>query len=85
MKNYDLLKQQIESGLEYIKDQQEKTKPILDLLVAKLIAELQSGEGTISLKECFDMYCRLMEQQTNSILVITKMQEILNYTKDLKS
>lgn len=80
MVNYKMLKESIEDGLSYIKEQQEKNRPIIDALTKVLINKLP--EADLTFKEALSFYHMLMEQETNSILVITKMQEILNYTKE---
>jgi len=85
MKNIDKLVENIEEGLSYIKEQQEKTRPIIDAMTVMLnnrISELD--ESDLSFKELLSFYLTLMEQETNSILVITKMQEVLTYAKDVK-
>lgn len=37
------------------------------------------NEDEISVKEAYEMFFALQEQYTNSILVITKIQEILDF------
>ena len=82
MKNIDKLVENIEDGLEYIKKQQEKTRPLIDALSTHLIDKLD--EADLSYRELLSFYINLMEQETNSILVISKMQEVLTYAKDVK-
>ena len=83
MKNYDILKQNIEEGLDYIKAQQQVMQPVINHL-SKYLAD-NIHESGLSYKECFDVYLKLMEQETNSILVISKMQEVLTYCNKLKN
>ena len=82
MKNIDKLVENIEDGLEYIKKQQEKIRPLIDALSTHLIDKLD--EADLSYRELLSFYINLMEQETNSILVISKMQEVLTYAKDVK-
>ena len=82
MKNIDKLVENIEEGLKYIKSQQEKTRPLIDALSNLLVDKID--EADLSYRELLSFYLNLMEQETNSILVITKMQEVLTYAKDVK-
>ena len=82
MKNIDKLVENIEEGLNYIKSQQEKTRPLIDALSNLLVDKID--EADLSYRELLSFYLNLMEQETNSILVITKMQEVLTYAKDVK-
>ena len=77
MKNYQLLIQNIEDGLNYIQKQQETTRPIIDYLIRYINKHLP--EEQLSVKEALQYYQTLMEQETNSILVISKMQEVLSF------
>lgn len=79
MINYKMLKENIEEGLSYIQKQQEEIRPLINALNKVLIEKLP--EADLTFKEALAFYQTLMEQETNSILVITKMQEVLNYTK----
>lgn len=82
MKNIDKLVENIEEGLSYIKSQQEKTRPLIDALSTLLVNNIE--EADLSYRELLSFYLNLMEQETNSILLITKMQEVLTYAKDVK-
>lgn len=84
MKNIDKLVDNIEEGLEYIKSQQEKTRPLIDAMTIMLCNKVGEIEDSMSFKELLSFYLTLMEQETNSILLITKMQEVLTYAKDAK-
>lgn len=85
MKNIDKLVNNIEEGLSYIKEQQEKTRPLIDAMTIMLCNRVNEiTEQDISFKELLSFYLTLMEQETNSILLITKMQEVLTYAKDVK-
>ena len=77
MKNIDILKQNIEDGLMFIEKQQNEIRPLITYLT-KIMKE-NIDDGSLTAKEAFQMYVKLMELDTNSILVISKMKEILNY------
>ena len=46
MVNYKMLKENIEEGLSYIKEQQEKNRPIIDALTKVLIEKLPEADLT---------------------------------------
>ena len=77
MKNTDLLFQKIEDSLTYLYSLDEKLKPLLDYLTDRMVKGLQDEE--ISVKEAFEMWLSIQEQYTNSILLQTKLKEILDY------
>lgn len=83
MRNYELLRQNIAEGLQYIEKQQQITRPIIDKL-SKLLLDNLNDSG-LTFRECLDMYLKLMDQETNSILVISKLQEIQKYTDNPKN
>ena len=73
----NILKQNIEDGLMFIEKQQNEIRPLITYLT-KIMKE-NIDDGSLTAKEAFQMYVKLMELDTNSILVISKMKEILNY------
>lgn len=77
MKNIDILKQNIEDGLMFIEKQQNEIRPLITYLTKIMKENIE--DGSLTAKEAFQMYVKLMELDTNSILVISKMKEILNY------
>ena len=83
MRNYELLRQNIAEGLQYIERQQQIIRPIIDKLSNILVDNMSNCDLTY--RECLDMYLKLMEQETNSILVISKLQEIQKYTDNPKN
>lgn len=83
MRNYELLRQNIAEGLQYIERQQQIIRPIIDKLSNMLVDNMSNCDLTY--RECLDMYLKLMEQETNSILVISKLQEIQKYTDNPKN
>lgn len=78
MKNIDILKQNIEDGLNFIEKQQNEVRPIITYLT-KIMKE-NIDDGSLTAKEAFNMYIKLMELDTNSVLIISKMKEILTYS-----
>ena len=85
MKNYDLLYDNVCQGLQYIQEQQEVLQPLINFLTLRIKQYIANPEqNDLSLKECLDAYIKLMEQETNSVLVITKMQEIISYCNKRK-
>ena len=82
MKNYEVLQQNIADALSYIQTQQQILQPLITYLSKYLVDNMENSG--LSYKECLEIYSKLMEQETNSILVISKMQEILTYVKDPK-
>lgn len=78
MKNIDILKQNIEDGLNFIEKQQNEVRPIITYLT-KIMKE-NIDDGSLTAKDAFNMYIKLMELDTNSVLIISKMKEILTYS-----
>jgi len=78
MKNIDILKQNIEDGLSFIEKQQNEVRPIITYLT-KIMKE-NIDDGSLTAKDAFNMYIKLMELDTNSVLIISKMKEILTYS-----
>lgn len=75
MKNIDLLIQKIDEGIKYIQDQNTKLDPVLSYLTEQMIERKEE----LTAREIFDYYIRLEELKVNSLLVETKMKEILEY------
>lgn len=77
MKNVDILLTKIEESLNYLYVTDEKLKPVLNYLTEFIRSNIKSESLTI--KEAFEMWLAIQEQHTNSILLQTKLQEILDY------
>lgn len=75
MKNYELLTQKIDEGIQYIVDQNKKLDPLLTYLTEQMIAKKEE----LTAKEIFEYHLRLQELKVNSLLLLTKMKEILEY------
>jgi hypothetical protein len=76
MKNTDLLIQRINEGLSYIENQNKQLEPVLEYLTQQMIERKEE----LSAKEIFEYHVKLQELKVNSLLVLTKMKEILHYT-----
>lgn len=75
MKNYELLTQKIDEGIQYILDQNKKLDPLLTYLTEQMIDKKEE----LTAKEIFEYHLRLQELKVNSLLLLTKMKEILDY------
>lgn len=75
MKNYELLTQKIDEGIQYIVDQNKKLDPVLTYLTKQMIDKKEE----LTAKEIFEYHLRLQELKVNSLLLLTKMKEILEY------
>lgn len=75
MKNNTLLVQKIDEGIQYIMDQNKKLDPLLTYLTEQMIAKKEE----LTAKEIFEYHLRLQELKVNSLLLLTKMKEILEY------
>lgn len=75
MKNYELLTQKIDEGIQYIMDQNKKLDPLLTYLTEQMIDKKEE----LTAKEIFEYHLRLQELKVNSLLLLTKMKEILEY------
>ena len=74
MRNTDLI---LDNALNYLYQNEEKLKPYLDKLNEIMTNGLNNGD--ISVKDAFVMYTSILEQYTNSVMLITKIQEIIDY------
>ncbi len=81
MKNYTLLRTQLQEGINFVERQQTKLMPLIDFLSQELLNQQLKKDvlKNVSFKETLEMYQSLMEQQTNSIMLLTKIQEVLKY------
>lgn len=75
MKNNQLLINKINEALNYIQEQDEKLNPVLEYLSNCML----ENKELLSPKECFDYYLQLREQKVNSILLLSKLKEVLDY------
>ena len=78
MKNKDVIETKLETALCYLYEQEEKIKPFLEIL--QRIMHNKIKEQEVSLSDAFKMYVEIQKQYTDSILLITKIQEIINFS-----
>lgn len=77
MKNNDLIAIKLEEALSYLYKQEEKLKPVMDLFVEIIKNNIKKED--ISVKDAIDMLNSTQEQYTNTILLITKIKEIIEF------
>lgn len=77
MKNNDLLCKKIDQSLQYLYETDQKLKPVLDYLTTVIQTGIK--DESLSIKDAFQMWLAIQEQYTNSILLQTKLKEILEY------
>lgn len=67
-------------AVEFLSQQEKELRPLIiqlqNFLLNKTNEELSSGD--ISLEDAFSMYVTLTEQYTNSVLLLTKVEEVVN-------
>lgn len=77
MKRNDLISKKLDEALEYLYKQEEEIKPFLSILNDILLKKIKEEDLTID--KAFEMYHKITEQYTNSILLITKIKEIIEF------
>ena len=77
MRNNDILIKKLDDALDYLYNQEQTLSPIISYL-EKIIKD-KIKECDLSAKDALDIYFKIQEQYTNSILLITKIQEIINF------
>lgn len=75
IKNYEILLEKIDAGIQYIEDQNKKLEPVLDYLTDQMLLKKEE----LTAKEIFEYHLKLQELKVNSLLLLTKMREILVY------
>lgn len=75
MKNYNLLIKKIEEGMIYIEEQDKKLEPVIDYLCDLIIEKKEELDAN----KAFEYFLALKQQKVNSLLLLSKMQEVLNY------
>ena len=74
MKNVKLLNQKLDEAIEFLQKQDAKLKPALEYY-----ADLILNKVELEPEKALEYYCRLQEQYTNSIVLLCKIKEIVNY------
>lgn len=72
-----MLIKKLDDALDYLYTQEQTLSPIIKHLEKIMNDKIKECE--LSAKDAFDMYFKIQEQYTNSILLITKIQEIINF------
>ena len=70
-----MLIQRIDEGIAYIEQQNKELQPVLDYLTQQIIERKEE----LTTKEIFEYHIKLQELKVNSVIVLTKMKEILHY------
>ena len=77
MKNIDLISKKLDEALSYLYNQEQRLKPFITRL-EQILNEGIDNE-VISVKDAFEMFYQIQQQYTNNILLITKIQEIIDF------
>lgn len=77
MKRTDVISKKLDEALDYLYRQEQEIKPFLDILSKIMNKKIKEEEITID--KAFEMYHKIHEQYTNSILLITKIKEIIEF------
>lgn len=80
MKNYELLIQRIDNGIEYLEKQDKKLQPVIDYLVNLCI----ENKEQLSAHDAFQFLIQFMQMKNDCLLLDTKMREILTYCETNK-
>lgn len=75
MKNTDLLIVRINEGIEYIEQQNKKLDPVISYLQEQMIERKEE----LSTKDIFEYHLKLQQLKVDSLLLLTKMKEVLEY------
>lgn len=77
MKNTDLIFKKLDESLMYLYEQEEKLKPVLDTFLQ--IVSNKAKQEELSFKDALTMLIQTQQQYTNTILLITKIREIIDF------
>ena len=77
MRNNKIIVQKLDEALDYLYKQEQEIKPFLEILNKILLKKIKQEEVTID--KAFEMYHKIHEQYTNSVLLITKIKEIIEF------
>lgn len=67
----------LDEALKYLTNQEEKLKPFIEILENMLLEKITKEE--VSLEQAFEMFLQMQKQYTDSIILITKIKEIMRY------
>ena len=77
MKNNELLSNKLRKALDYLYKQEEELKPFLQYLSNYIVTNI--AKEKLSVKDAFEMFTKIQSQYTDSILLITKIKEIIDF------
>ena len=75
MKNNFTLVRKIEEGIRFIEEQDRKLQPVIDYLTSSIIDHPEDIPPEMKFKYLIEF----MQLKTDSLLLLTKMKEILDY------
>lgn len=73
------IQQRLKNEIAILERQQEELRPALDYLYQLFIKKMKEEE--LSARDAFQMFLKLSEQYTNSILLLTKVQEVIDFER----
>ena len=73
----DIILNKLEQHIEFLHKQEVILQPLINKLTE--IVSDKTKQQDLSAEQAFDMLCKLNEQYTNSIILLTKIQEIIDF------
>jgi hypothetical protein len=73
----EMLLNQLDNAMNYLIGQEERLRPFIEQLEQIMLGKIDKED--ISLDTAFDMYLQMQKQYTESILLITKVKEIMRF------
>lgn len=77
MRSNELIYAKLEQALKYLCETETKLKPFIDKVTDIMLHKISEDEVTA--KEAYEMFLGIQEYYTNSVLLITKIQEVIDY------
>ena len=77
MKNTDVIAKKLQDALSYLYNQESNLKPFINYLQDILLNAID--KENISVKDAFEMYLAIQKQYTDSVMLITKIKEIIDF------
>lgn len=77
MRSNELIYAKLQEALKYLCETERKLKPFIDKVTDIMLHKISEDEVTA--KEAYEMFLGLQEYYTNSVLLITKIQEVIDY------
>jgi len=79
MKNNDILIDKINKGIKYLTSLDSKLTPVIDYLTEKCIEQKEQ----LPPDKAFEYLIQFLNVKTESLVLYTKMKEILEYQDDM--